>query len=411
MIMSYRASERSPIVPRMRPWNFPQELSLALVFFLGFLSYTTNDDKTVIYIATLLLFLVAVASQGFRIALSSQARFFSILYFLIVFLSILVNFYQVGLPIQVMAYPCIFFIGIGMLWRIYLISSSVKFFIVGIFLLNAVVALLSIGLNVSSIPVFGDITRGRYIFFTNFRSSAGMLWNVNYFALCQAVGFWVSYSLLMSSVGVNKSKLLSISVLIFLAVSVFFGSSRSISVLFLSTIFFGFFKRSKLFFLFLIIIALIIGVNIYEFYLQNSDFIHEALRLNRGLNSRDEIWLSGLIVHEGSPFFGYGSTNEVGRLLLVNGSPTTSVQSSFFAYLLLFGWLGLVFFLAVVLRTFVLAFYRMDSEPAALGALCNILLLVGDSFSRTFILGGVGLLPLVFLASIGFFLRSPYRKV
>jgi len=63
------------------------------------------------------------------------------------------------------------------------------------FFMNAVVAFFSIAGILQRLPLWGEIVQGRFIFGTELPSSAGLIWNVNYYAVTQAVGFWLCFIL------------------------------------------------------------------------------------------------------------------------------------------------------------------------------------------------------------------------
>lgn len=369
-------------------------------------TYSLQDSKTVAYAFAILAVVLTVLSIGIR--LRGISLLLPVIYFVGAAVSLLGN---IGLmndfPFQSLMYPFIFALVYVVLWRFIVESPDSVSGIKVYFVFVGVVAFLPL-FGIGSLPFFGDIGTGRYIFFTALPSSASIYWNVNYYAAAQAAGFWLIVAILPPSEFNRKN----IFILVFVGFSVFLGSSRSISLSFIFTLILFFVLRQgrviriSLLLFGALLIIFILGVDVDSLSVETQ----VALRLDRGLNSRDILWEVGIHLLSRSMFFGYGYTDVIGDLMLENGAPTTTLQNSFLTLSLLFGlFVSLTFYLISIF--YILKYVVKDRSSMCVksdAVVCLFVFLLIDGIVRSFVFGGVGLLPLLLSCALAYLMN--YEK-
>ena len=381
-------------------------VSLALVcaFFASFLTYRSSEFKEVSYAIAICVFLIVSFYSGISFRNSRLVSWFCVAYVLVLATSVVVNINSfASFPIQSFLYPLIFFLISGSLWKIFLIHGSAAVFLLSIFVANGFFALLGV-IGISEIYGIGPITQGRAIFFTSLPSSGGLISNVNYYAATQAVGFWLLYFMLIRGVISWNMRWL----VYFVAFSVILGSSRSSTLVLIGSFVLFIFFESKLKIRVLILIVSCFVISsifvLYEFAL-NDDNLNVGLRLYKGLNNRDDLWGVGVNLASSSMFFGYGSPQVYQREMLLAGASTTTVQNTILSMLLMCGIGGVIFFMSSVLMAFFRFITWKDRRKEDSAVVALLFFVVGDSFVRSYIPGGVGPLPFLMTASIVYLLR------
>lgn len=374
-------------------------LSLS-VLILSILSYSLILPKNLAYLATLsCIFFFAL--YGKKSGLSKFRFFFflTIIYAIISLISILnYGIFSVKDIFQAIMYP---FSGLLLLiFGAQMLASLRKrecYFLLFFFLFNGVIALSNSLFGPFNIPSIGVLPVGRVIFGTSIPSSAGLLWNVNYYSITQAIGFWLCFYI-FDRIIINK-RLIGFCLLL-ISLSVLIGSSRSISLGFVFSIIFYFslkkLTRSKAFILIITIGAILLFSPFIEHFLYG-DWAYQNLRIYKGFNSRDLIWDSALKMISTRPILGWGSISSIENALITDfGAPTTSVQNSIILSVVRVGFLGTIFWVIIVTIPLLKAF-RCTSCASLLKLLSAIILIIIDSFFRTYSYGGVGFIPLIFL--------------
>lgn len=380
----------------------------------SYLSYTASDDS----VFSLLGYGIAVGALIFSLLkcyrfnnlIISKAFLIFFLYSMATLISI---FYNLGDSfkfvrfLQELFYPLVIFIvlltGYQLIGRSNLLLLNI---ITILAIINFSVAFLSIVGVLSSLGPFGDVKMGRYIFGTTVRSSSGLMSNVNYYASTQsALGFlyglvasiyfgvlkrrhWIimlliiSSSVLGSSRGVTLASLWSITYLIYFSVS----SAR---------------LQGKFIFYMGAALALLTGGIYY-------DTLYEVFRMERGLNARDDIWVTVLDAWLDRPILGWGMEGDVAMGVYSYGDLEGRSTHSGYLHLLLKG--GIVSFIIVYGLLFYFYYWSIKRRNLyfvdRFAIACIIFYLINSLF-RVYSVGGVGLIPLLPLLALSVLM---YRK-
>lgn len=142
-----------------------------------------------------------------------------------------------------------------------------------------------------------------------------------------------------------------------------------------------------------------------------------ALRLEKGLNNRDDIWNAAIAMFADRWLLGWGDISVVeDRLVNWYGAPTTAVQNGYMMVALRTGAVGLVLWSAIIVLTMMryVDFTRRAgafSRPALWVFIAAIFVLVDNMF-RTYSPGGVGFIPTMMLVSLSYllWLANPRRQ-
>lgn len=357
-------------------------------------TYFSSDGKLLFYSIFLLFFGLFTLMRGIEIV-SINLILIPLGYFLVTVLSLLSNYDSItDDAFQSLLYPFVFlFVLLGGRNILYDLTDKGAKLIILFFCINGLVAFASVMGLLSSLPVFGDITRGRYIFGTNIQSSAGLIWNVNYYAITQLVGFWVSIIVFLYY-RLSKFWLM----LIFLiASSTIMGSSRGVtSALILSLLIYGYFHSS---FSVRRLMEILGGIFVFSLgalfaYVSSNEQLSTSLRLDRGTNGRDELWRYAFELFADAPMLGLFSIEKIKTLLVVDGGlQNTTVQNTFLFTLVRLGLLGVFFVLLFVLAA-VSNFMRNKHKTSVdVAIFCCFFCLILDSMVRSYSLGGAGFAP------------------
>lgn len=268
---------------------------------------------------------------------------------------------------------------------------------------NAAVALLgSFGL-VSSLPIFGEIETGRYIFGTTIASSAGLNDNVNYYATTQAT--IAIFYLLLVRVGRERIRKTDIVHVILISAFSLLGSSRGVLIGILATIcvvtaiHFFYLKSLKKLSITLGVLMLLLPVVVWCLYNYKSlyEFIMLDLRFIRGLNGREDIWGIWFRRFIERPIFGWGTMDIVASDFIETYGYSRSFHNS---YLTVLYRGGVSLFLATYGLMAVVIIYNIRkvkdyfyANRYCMGIIAFYLI---NSMVRNFSFGGIGLLPLTF---------------
>jgi len=385
-----------------------QDFALGGAFLGSFLTYRSSEGKEIQYVIALgaFAFVAFLGGLSFRGARFIQRA--SVIYLAVSLIAMWVNVNSAEtFSPQLIFYPIVFFLIGGCLWRIFLVGRYGALLVLSLFVANGAVALLG-SLGFSEIPGIGSVTQGRAIFLTSLPSSGGLVWNVNYYAATQAVGFWLLFSMLKRGTLPRPARWM----VYFVALSVVLGSSRSCTVaLILSVLAYRFFEggagRR----------ALILGgvtffvfsfTSLYFVVLNDPD-LNSGFRLYKGLNNREEVWDIGLELAAESKWFGYGSPNVVQHEMLMAGASTSTVQNSLLTMQLLFGIGGTLIFLASVGLPLLRLPSWEDRRPQDTAVFALLFFVILDSAVRSYLLGGVGPVPFSMMASIAYLIRRGKR--
>jgi O-antigen ligase len=144
--------------------------------------------------------------------------------------------------------------------------------------------------------------------------------------------------------------------------------------------------------------------SIYLYALSDQD-LNAGLRLYKGFNNRDDLWAIGLDLAAKSPFFGYGSVDSVQDAMKSAGASNSTAQNTALTMLLVFGIGGALIFLYLVLAA-VYRFIRLRNRaPEHVAVAVLLLFALIDSLVRSYIVGGVGVVPLLMCASMAYLIR------
>ena len=134
-----------------------------------------------------------------------------------------------------------------------------------------------------------------------------------------------------------------------------------------------------------------------------------ALRLEKGLNNRDEIWNAALEMFSDRWLLGWGDISVVEEKL-VNwyGAPTTAVQNGYIMIALRTGVVGLMIWLSILVLAIskYVEYVRVNREArlGGLSALAISVFVLVDNMFRTYSPGGVGFIPTMLLIAISYLL-------
>jgi len=281
-------------------------------------------------------------------------------------------------------------------------------------MLNGAVALLASTGVVTSWPLVGDISTGRYIFGTQIPSSAGLALNVNYYSTLQGTIF-LMYAWFLSNLS-NARRWYQVLIGVVLLASVAIGSSRGVVAAMMAAglgwfaIYFLHLRlQSKLKYFLLIIALLCIGTYLFTVYW---DWIETAFRFDRGLNFRDVIWSAGLQLWIERPLLGYGyagaTSDMLGELIgregsLHSGYLSTLTRGGALLFVLVYGGVTGILILGLGLSR---ERWWRHRWPVAI-----VIFYLANSAIRSFNLGGLGLLPLVTAIALSVILYAKYLEV
>jgi len=299
--------------------------------------------------------------------------------------------------IQSLAYPLVGFALLLVGWRFRCSRpTAVARFLVGVGALNFTVSLLAATGVISSIPLIGPIETGRVVFGTDLRSSAGLFFNVNYYATVQAVIFMLhGWALSLQHRPVTPVQLF---VSAMLALSTLMGSSRGVTAgLLVVFLLLALLRlptmsgRKKL----AIAFAGVVVAGIIAFVVvQNWDWVYTAFRVGKGLNYRDIVWGAGIEVWADRPWLGWGymaaASERLGSMIGHGGS----LQSAYLQTLIRGGVLLTVATYGLVLAVVFYGLgFRKDLWVRYRWPLALVVFWLVNSFVRTYSFGGLGLMP------------------
>ena len=381
-----------------------KSLAIFLALCVSFATYSSNQDKTLLYLFAVGVFFIAAQYNKISFVGGSVVLLYSFFYGMVSFVSFFIGSIEYGAPsVEVILYPFIFFLMAGALWKVFLLEGLAAKLVLFLFLSNVLVACAPY-FGIESLPVIGVISTGRVIFFTSLPSSAGLFWNVNYFAATQAVGFWLLYSMLKRGTLPHSYRYFVYLV----GLSVVMGSSRSITFSLIASLlaYQLLLSNGKYKFAFLLMAGVLsFGASGIVDSMYGDDEISEGLRLYKGLNNRDDLWEAGFEAALQAPFFGYGSPSVVSEKIMLLGATTSTVQNAYLTTQLLFGIFGLLVVYSMVVFAFVktATLKRVASCDAAVFGLLTFTLL--DSAVRSYLVGGIGPIPFLMSASVVYLLR------
>ncbi|MFD1007280.1 O-antigen ligase family protein [Oceanisphaera ostreae] len=393
-------------------------ISFILIFLGGAVSYT--EQKVGLYVGYLLtlsgIFLLTIKFSlisKYKSLLIIVYGIALIIFSLIPFLITQSTVVELGSVFQSILYSFIFILLILFGWRVLLADRDVLIKLVLIIATaNGIFALLMIAGLVTKLP-YKDVALGRYIFGTNIRSSSGLMFNVNYYSTVQAVCFFIY--LWLNSLRNHKFSLGVILIAALLFMSNFLGSSRGVALgIFgaLPFVFFGFYLKSKL--SIKIILAMffcIVSLLAFYFFTSNIEFLQEASRYERGLNSRDMIWAEAYNLWLKNPWFGYGDVDTFSRLTTVDIGGG-SIQSGYYS-LLLRG--GVVSFTLTYVFILCAIFFKVGFNSERIydnrWELAIVVFFLINTYVRTYNVGGLGLLPISFVIALSSLLFKDELKV
>ena len=387
-------------------------VAAVLVLLTSVSTYFSSDYKNIFYAFFIFSFLFYFSQLKNIYVFNMNLLLIPFGYVLATVISLLLNFDTLGSDaFQSLLYPLIFLLitigGYRLLEDLGGIGSKV---VISFFFLNGIISFLSIIGILSQLPLFGEITRGRYIFGTTIQSSAGLIWNVNYYSVTQLIGFWLSVFCYFKF---NLPKFWRL-VIAFIAFSAILGSSRSITLsLTVSSGIFLYFNSTYYMRRLLEIIGLIMILSLGSLYayLASDAELSATLRIDRGLNGRDELWDFAFTQFEQAPWFGTFSIEEIGKALIEDGGLTnTTVQNTLLFTLLRLGIFGTIFLIAFVLTAISKFLAKKNKEKIDVAIFCCFLSLIFDSIVRSYSLGGVGLSSLI-LAVSGTFLMVNRKSI
>ncbi|WP_017756536.1 O-antigen ligase family protein [Calidifontibacillus oryziterrae] len=268
-------------------------------------------------------------------------------------------------------------------------------------LINGFIAVLGSFGIISSIPLFGEIETGRYIFGTNIPSSTGLNNNVNYYSTTQVV--LLLLIILLKYISKEEYNRTDSPLLMLIFVSSFFGSSRGVLLgLFLSLltiVIISYFYSSTLqkfkIFLGLIVLIILLVVWVTQNFQYINNFILEDLRFNRGLNGREDLWGVWVDRFKERPFLGWGSMEFKARDFINLYGVERSFQNS---YLTVLYRGGLTLFICTYGLMVVCLIYNLGKVKNFFYInrynMSIIVFFLFNAMVRNFSFGGIGLLPL-----------------
>lgn len=360
-------------------------------------TYFSSESKILFYglfVFFLLSYLLLRRSLTIRLR---HVNVLAFLYMVFSVFSIILNLSVVSLDmVQTLLYPIVFMLVLaGGRDLIYDLGTRGAKVVISFFVLNALVAIMTVLGVLESLPLFGEIVRGRYIFGTNIASSAGLICNVNYYAVTQLVGFWVC----MFCYERYQLRRKWFWITLFVCCSVIIGSSRSCTAtLLLSLLMYLYFKlgRNGKMIYWLCVGAVVMASGFIVRTIMNNEWLYTTLRIYRGLNNRDDLWLLGWKFVLDSPFFGIGSIEQIKNLMMENlGWQISSVQNSFLFSLLRIGFLGTGVVVMIIIIAILRFLTHRDKSETYIICFCTLSAVLMDSMVRTYTLGGIGFVPVV----------------
>jgi hypothetical protein len=312
--------------------------------------------------------------------------------------------------VQDLFYPIVLFVGSVVLYRIRVAPVRVaKAVVLGIGLANFGVALLGSFGILGSVPLFGPIETGRWVFGTTVPSASGLAFNVNYMAVAQASLFFF-YGIMAAEDHDRHDA----GALWFLALSSLWGSSRGVllALLIAVVVVTGIgarhdrTRRRARARSWLLVAALGVGVGVVML----GDYLYDAFRLYKGLNLRDQLWGHGLALWRERPVFGWGMDMKEGERFIGGALGAGSSLHSGYLHTLVRG--GVALFVSSYGFIVFAVFWGLGTDRRrwlrhrwAVAAI--VFYLVNTAF-RTYSLGGTGLLPMLAVTGISICLHARF---
>lgn len=379
----------------------PSHFLVILLVASGVASYAVEGGKAAFYgVAIISLVGMFVINQRFRVAATVKPIFFvAFVSFLFTIISLLrAEITSLSAMLQVLLYPVVFVLISVSFSPVHNREALRRVFFNLVFLVgfvNAFFSFLSISAGSITLPLLGELERGRAIFFLDVRSASGLLNNENYYSAVQALAFWSGFA-------VRSGSTVKRLMLVVVGLSVFTGASRSVSAIFilsvLSYLYFFQVRRRHLKLLLITVasLAAILMAPQVPKILQQDD-VSQSLRIYKGFNSRDLIWEASLDVISENILLGVGDIEVSSREIVEAGSTNSTSQNSMLSMLLRVGVLGSLymigFFLVGLLQTVKIAASGMTQQQYCLISIFGIFVL--DGLFRSYSVGGVGLIPLI----------------
>lgn len=371
---------------------------IGMVFLGSYFSYLNFRQPIIGYLIVLgFLFIFCYSSK--KIVISNKTILLSITLLIITLLSAF-N----AEKISVVGFTQLLFYPLGLL-LIFTMQSNLKYqnkdylyrvgdFILVFLLLNISVAITNSIIGPISLPVLGTLELGRTMFFLPLRTSGGLLFGINYFAISSVVLPLIAvYFYQLSSHKISGLRKLS---LLICFLSIILASSRSVTAIaFLIFVLYRmnkYFDARRIIFITFIMICTvsILGGSLYAYLLTDDDLSH-SLRLYKGLNNRDDIWLAAETIIMNNPILGAGSISTFESKLIQYGSPTTAVQNMYILAFLKNGLFGLIFLVLLLTYTLYKA-YKNNTQYLSLYFI--VILSIIDGFFRSYSIGGFGVVSL-----------------
>ena len=381
-------------------------MAVLLVIFGGALSYI-GESGLPGYVMTLAGLAILLLTPRARLYTSDRRiNLLAGSYFGVSCLSVAANMDIWRLDMaQTLLYPITFYV-VATNWQKFARPGRLATFaILSLFVLNGAAALLVSFFGID-VPFAGPTFDNRYIFLTDLRSSSGFMWNVNYYSACQAAGFWLLF--LIGRTQNVRSAAFNLAVG-FVGASILIGSSRGVLAAFIiSLLVYGASRTPKRYLpLSAVGVAAALWLVLGGGLSLDLDLIRRGLRIERGLNSRDSIWLAAWEVIKSHPLFGIASPSHLRLELLLAGSPVTALQNSYLLTAARIGALGLVLTISVFGFALRRAWRAIRSSAMVACAVAGLTLILTDSLARSYSLGGIGLVPVCLSIFVGLLLAAP----
>lgn len=271
--------------------------------------------------------------------------------------------------------------------------------------LNGAVALANTLAGPLHLPVFGVLQHGRAIFGTDLPSSAGLMFNVNYYATFQGAVFLMLLGLRDNAAQVSRWGTVGLAAVLLSGV---LGSSRGATAALVLALGAYVLLKSAKAVQYMRATVLIIGVVAVCVYLLTHYYptIADTFRFAKGLNNRDTIWGAAVKMYSQRPWIGWGGHNYIADQLLTHGSPNASVQSTFLIYLLRVGAVGFILVGALLLAA-VPPLRNSAFRARNAWAYALVLYWLINSAVRTYTLGGLGAIPVLATVGLSVLLTAP----
>jgi hypothetical protein len=270
---------------------------------------------------------------------------------------------------------------------------------------NGVVATANSLVGPLSLPLGITLDHHRAIFLTAVPSSAGLVSNVNYYAIVQVLIGWALVGTADRAVrppGDARNRWLRPLAIAVMASSIVGSSRGGVLSLLASALAYtvlrirGTAGRAMLAAsLGAIVTAGAVVVHRFQ------DVITVGLRIYKGLNDRDVIWEAARELFTSRPWLGWASVSTVETELLLLGSTNASVQSTWIMLLLRNGLVGTALLTALLVAVTLVVVRDARLRHAHAWAIALVVAWVVNSFVRTFSLGGIGFVPLLAALAIG----------